>query len=216
MQFFLTTKRDKSKVLSYYERMRTKGIEPTVHTFKLLIDTYATLQPVDMDAAEGVLHDMTAAGVEPEAVHYASLVHAKGCVLHDIDGAKAIFDKVISEGRVRLQPCLYQAMFESFNANHVVSESEALLQDMTARGVEFTPYIANALIHGWTQEGDVEKAKQAFDRVPVGKREPSTYEAMVRAFLAAEDRDGAKAVVKQALSRGYPSAVAGKIAELVR
>jgi hypothetical protein len=39
---------------------------------------------------------------------------------------------------------------------------------------------------------------------------------MVRACLAAEKRDDAKQVVKEALGRGYPSAVAGKIAELVR
>ena len=52
--------------------------------------------------------------------------------------------------------------------------------------------------------------------VPMAKREPSTYEAMVRACLAAEKREDAQEVVKEALGRGYPSAVAGKIAELVR
>ncbi len=216
MQFFLTTKRDRSKVLAYYERMRSKGIEPTVHTFKLLIDTHATLEPVNMEAAEAVLQDMRSCGIEPEAVHYASLIHAKGCVLHDMAGARALFDAVISEGKIRPQPCLYQALFESMNANHMVADSDPLLQDMTSRGVDFTPYIANAFIHGWTLEKNVEKAKQAFDRVPVSRREPSTYEAMVRAFLAAEDRESARRVVREALSRGYPSAVAAKIAELVR
>ena len=69
-----------------------------------------------------------------------------------------------------------------------------LLADMSKRRVDFTPYIANALIHGWTLEKNVQKAKEAFARVPVGRREPSTYEAMVRAYLAAEDRDAAKVV----------------------
>ncbi|KAK3051910.1 hypothetical protein LTR09_006864 [Extremus antarcticus] len=216
MQFFLSTKRDRGKVLSYYEGMRSKGIEPTVHTFKLLIDTHATLEPVNMAAAEAVLEDMRSSGIEPEAVHYASLIHAKGCVLHDLPAARALFDSVIADGKVRPQPCLYQALFESLNANHMVAQSEALLQDMTARGVDFTPYIANALIHGWTLEKNVEKAKVAFDHVSISRREPSTYEAMVRAYLAAEQRDAAKVVVREALNRGYPSAVAGKIAELVR
>ena len=216
MQYFLTTKRDRSKVLSYYERMRSKGIEPTVHTFKLLIDTHATLEPVNMTAAEAVLEDMRASNIQPEAVHYASLIHAKGCVLHDIDGARALFDSVVAEGMIRPQPCMYQALFESLNANHMVPASDALLADMSSRGVDFTPYIANALIHGWTLEKNIAKAKAAFDRVPMGRREPSTYEAMVRAYLAAEDRGAAKGVVREALGRGYPSAVAGKIAELVR
>ena len=219
MQFFLGTKRDRSKVISYYERMRSKGIEPTVHTYKLLIDTHATLEPVNMPAAEAVLEEMRASSIEPEAVHYASLIHAKGCVLHDLPGARALFDTVLTEGRVRPQPCIYQALFESLNANHAVNDAHTiptLLADMSARGVEFTPYIANALIHGWTLEKDVVKAKEAFARVPLGRREPSTYEAMVRAFLAVEDREGARGVVREALGRGYPAAVAGKIAELVR
>jgi pentatricopeptide repeat protein len=215
MQYFLTTKRDRSKVISYYERMRSKGIEPTLHTYKLLIDTHATLEPVDMQAAEAVLADMAAAGLQPEAVHYASLIHAKGCVQHDLPAARAMFDTALS-ATVRPQPCLYQALFESFNANHQSELADSLLADMRARHVEYTPYIANALIHGWTLENDLNKAKQAFARVPASKREPSTYEAMVRACLAAEKRDDAKQVVKEALGRGYPSAVAGKIAELVR
>ncbi|WPH04716.1 Hypothetical protein R9X50_00760900 [Acrodontium crateriforme] len=215
MQFFLTTRRDRNKVLGYYERMVSKGIEPTVHTFKLLIDTHATLEPIDMPGAEAVLDSMRVSKIEPEAVHYASLIHAKGCVLHDLEGARKLFDFVAASG-IRMQPCLYQAMFESLNANHEPLASPALLADMERRGVEFTPYIANALIHGWTLEKDLTKAKQAFARVPMSKREPSTYESMVRACLAVADRDAAKAVVREALSRGYPNAVASKIAELVR
>lgn len=215
MQYFLSTKRDRSKVLSYYERMRSKGIEPTLHTYKLLIDTHATLEPVDMQAAEAVLAEMATAGVQPEAVHFASLIHAKGCVQHDLRAAQAMFDTALS-ATARPQPCLYQALFESFNANHKSELADGLLVDMRARHVEYTPYIANALIHGWTLENNLNKAKQAFARVPMAKREPSTYEAMVRACLAAEMRSDAKEVVKEALGRGYPSAVAGKIAELVK
>jgi len=216
MQYFLGTKRDRSKVLSYYERMRSKGIAPTMHTYKLLIDTHATLEPLNMSAAEAVLDQMHADGVQPEAVHYASLIHAKGCVLHDMDGARALFDTVIAADKIGPQPCMYQAVFESLSANHRIGESQPLLDDMRSRGVEFTPYIANALIHGWTLEKNLEKAKEAFERVPSSKREPSTYEAMVRAYLAVEQKDAARVVVKEALRRGYPSAVAGKIADLVR
>ncbi|KAJ9632457.1 hypothetical protein H2203_000862 [Taxawa tesnikishii (nom. ined.)] len=215
MQYFLNTKRDRSKVLAYYERMRAKGIAPTMHTYKLLIDTHATLEPVNMPAAEAVLESMRAAGEQPEAVHYASLVHAKGCVQHDMAGASALFDSLVAENKVRLQPCLYQALFESLVANHAIKDSEPLLADMRARRIEMTPYIANALIHGWTLERDVVKAREAFEQVGFQHREPSTYEAMVRAYLAVEDRESARAVVREALGRGYPSAVAGKIAELV-
>ncbi|KAF2239924.1 hypothetical protein EV356DRAFT_562684 [Viridothelium virens] len=215
MQFFLTTKRDRSKVLAYYERMRSKGIQPTPHTYKLLIDTYATLDTINMHEAERVLDQMKSAGEMPEAVHYASLIHAKGCVLHDVEGAKQMFDDVLGDPRIKIQPCLYQALFEAMVANHAVEATEPLLGSMRRRGVTMTPYIANALIHGWALKKDIKRAREVFDAVKRDSREPSTYEAMTRAYLAAEQKENATDVVREALSRGYPAAVANKIAELV-
>ncbi|KAJ4985691.1 pentatricopeptide repeat domain-containing protein [Stagonosporopsis vannaccii] len=215
MQFFLTTKRDRSKVLAYYERMRSKRIEPTTHTYKLLIDTYATLEPVDMDAAESVLEQIRIAGAVPEAVHYSSLIHAKGCVAHDMEGARRLFDTVLADARIRPQACLYQALFESMVANHQIADTDAVLADMQARRVEMTPYIANSLIHGWALAQNIDKAKAIYESVAESRREPSTYEAMTRAYMAVDDRAAAMSVVNEGLSRGYPAAVAGKILELV-
>ncbi|KAE9371403.1 putative pentatricopeptide repeat-containing protein [Stipitochalara longipes BDJ] len=215
MQFFLTTKRDKSKVLAYYERMKSKGIEPTNHTYKLLVDTHATLEPVNMPAAEAVLDLIRSTGQRPEAVHYSSLIHAKGCVMHDMEGARAVFDSVMADPSIRPQACLYQALFESMVANHQVTDTEPVLKEMSRRGVEMTPYIANTLIHGWANQKNIEKSKTIFSSVSREKREPSTYEAMTRAYLAVEDRDSARGVVQEMLSRGYPGAVANKILELL-
>lgn len=215
MQFFLTTKRDSQKVLSYYDRMQSRKIQPTMHTYKLLIDTYATLEPVNLPAAEGVLDTIRASGQSPEAVHYASLIHAKGCALHDMVGARLTFDAVLAGGDIRPQACLYQALFESMVASHCVSQTEEFLDSMAANRVEMTPYIANTLIHGWAMENMIAKSKAVYDSVGMEKREPSTYESMTRAFLTAEDRDGALAVVHEMLSRGYPSAVSSKILELL-
>ncbi|KAI9649817.1 hypothetical protein NHQ30_002399 [Ciborinia camelliae] len=215
MQFFLTTKRDKSKVLAYYERMKSKGIQPTNHTYKLLVDTHATLEPVDMAAAEAILDSIRSNGEKPEAVHYSSLIHAKGCVLHDMEGARKVFDSVMADSSIRPQACLYQALFESMVANHKVVDTESVLSDMSAKGVAMTPYIANTLIHGWANERNIEKSKTIFATVGREKREPSTYEAMTRAYLAVEDRESANNVVQEMLSRGYPGAVSNKILELL-
>ncbi|KAM3559652.1 hypothetical protein ARSEF4850_004022 [Beauveria asiatica] len=215
MQFFLTTKRDKAKVLAYYERMKAKSITPTSHTYKLLIDTHATLEPVNLAAAEEVMEQMTAAGQQPESVHYASLIHAKGCALHDLDGARKIFDSVAEKRSVPANASLYQAMFEGMVANHNVADTEPLLAQMRQRRVELTPYIANTLIHGWAAEKNLSKAQAIYDAVPREKREPSTYESMTRAFLAMEQRDEANSVVGEMLTRGYPSAVVNKVLELL-
>ncbi|KAL7629755.1 hypothetical protein AAE478_001278 [Parahypoxylon ruwenzoriense] len=215
MQFFLTTKRDKSKVLAYYERMKAKGIAPTAHTYKLLVDTHATLEPVNMTAAEAVLDMIRASGQQPEAVHYASLIHARGCVLHDMEGARKIFDSVMNDPSIPPNACLFQALFEAMVANHHVADTEAILSVMRQRKVELTAYIANTLIHGWASEKNIEKATSVYNSVGREKREPSTYEAMTRAFLAVENRDRAKMVVGEMLSRGYPSAVVNKVLELL-
>lgn len=215
MQFFLSTKRDKSKVLSYYERMKAKGIAPTSHTFKLLVDTHATLEPVNMTAAEAVLDMIRASGQHPEPVHYSSLIHARGCVLHDMEGARRIFDSVTRDPSIPSHPCIFQALFESMVANHHVADTETILSMMRTRRVEMTPYIANTLIHGWANEKNIDKARAVYSQVSREKREPSTYEAMTRAYLAVEQRERAKSVVTEMLTRGYPSAVVNKVLELL-
>ncbi|KAJ5656134.1 hypothetical protein N7507_008084 [Penicillium longicatenatum] len=215
IQYFLNTKRDRSKVLAYYERMQARNIKPTMHTYKLLVDAHASLEPIDMDAAEKVLESMKAAGQQPDAVHYASLIHAQGCVQHNLSAARKVFDSVIADRHVRPQPCLYQALFEAMVANNRVADTEEIVRGMMARNVEMTPYIANTLISGWAAEGNVMKAKTIYDSIGIKKREPSTYEAMTRAFLSADDRSSAATIVQEMMSRGYPPAVANKILDLV-
>jgi pentatricopeptide repeat protein len=215
IQYFLNTKRDRSKVLAYFERMKARNIKPTSHTYKLLIEAHATLEPINLGAAEAILDDIKSSGMQPEAVHYGSLIHAKGCVMHDMAAARATFDSVLSDSTIRPTDALYQNLFEAMVANHQVSDTSKVLEDMAARNVPLTPYIANTLIHGWAAEGNVEKAKSIYNSLGVSKREPSTYEAMTRAYLSAEDHQNASKVVQEMLRKGYPSAVAEKILLLI-
>jgi pentatricopeptide repeat protein len=215
IQYFLNTKRDRSKVLAYFERMKARNIKPTSHTYKLLIEAHATLEPINLGAAEAILDDIKSSGMQPEAVHYGSLIHAKGCVMHDMAAARATFDSVLANSSIRPTDALYQNLFEAMVANHQVSNTSKVLEDMATRNVPLTPYIANTLIHGWAAEGNVEKAKSIYNSLGVSKREPSTYEAMTRAYLSAEDHQNASKVVQEMLRKGYPSAVAEKILLLI-
>lgn len=215
IQYFLNTKRDRAKVLQYYGRMRSRDIKPTSHTYKLLIESYATLEPVNLTAAEAVLEDMKASGITPEAVHYGSLIHAKGCVLSDMTGARAVFDSVLADPAIRPTDNLYQNLLEAMVANHQVEETDAILADMHSHGIATTPYIANTLIHGWAGAGDIQKAKAVYDSLGVEKREPSTYEHMTRAFLSVDDHSSANNVVSEMLGKGYPNAVADKVLGLI-
>lgn len=64
-------------------------------------------------------------------------------------------------------------------------------------------------------EEGISKAESIWKSLGTEKREPSTYEAMVRAYLGAGDRSKAGDVLNEMMSRGYPSAVTGKVVELV-
>lgn len=45
IQFFITTKPDREKALSYFDAMLQAGVHPTGHTYKLLLDAYGSLAP---------------------------------------------------------------------------------------------------------------------------------------------------------------------------
>ena len=214
MQFYVKTKRDKKKVLEYYERMPAQNAERTPYTYQLLIQAHATLEPVDMNAAEAVFDTMRQDGLEPTGKHFSDIIHAKGCVLHDMAGARKAFDDVLASG-LRPEACLYQALIEAMVANHCVADTEEVVSSMRSRGVGMTPYIANNLIRGWAHENNVGKAEAIYNALGTSKREPSTYEAMTKAFLSVNDKSGAARVIREMLSRGYPAAVAGKISELL-
>ena len=135
--------------------------------------------------------------------------------MHDMAAARATFDSVLADSTIRPTDALYQNLFEAMVANHQVSDTSKVLEDMASRNVPLTPYIANTLIHGWAAEGNVEKAKSIYNSLGMSKREPSTYEAMTRAYLSAEDHHNASKVVQEMLRKGYPSAVAEKILLLI-
>ena len=45
MQFFITTRPDREKALSYFNAMLQLKVAPTGHTYKLLLDAYGSLEP---------------------------------------------------------------------------------------------------------------------------------------------------------------------------
>jgi len=220
MQHFLTPAHaSRTKVLDYAARMAAAGIEPTAHTYKLLIDAHASLDVPDLPAAHAVLASIPAPG--PQAVHYAALIHATGCVLHDLPAARALFDDVLRGKKCAPEATLYQALFEAIVANRACTDDVVgpLRADMRERRVGLTAYIANTLISGWSGSGSSEgpaKARAVYEELGRERREPSTYEAMARACLAAGEMGIARSVVGEAMRRGYPAAVVGRIVELVK
>ncbi|KAF3177026.1 hypothetical protein TWF106_001643 [Orbilia oligospora] len=224
IQFFVHTKHNRTKALYYYERMRSLNIAPTSFTYKLLIEAHVTCDPPDLKSGEDIIRQMRAERVPVEAQHHAAIIHAKGCVLGDVAGARESFDKALRDPSVKADTTVFQAYIESLVANHRVRETPEIVALMQAKHIQMTPYIANPLIHGWALEGEIEKSRVLYDSLypdpsrghSANKREPSTYEAMTRAFLAVNDHDSAMGVVNEMASRSYPPPVMTRVLDLIR
>lgn len=215
MQFYVQNKRDRAAALEYYGKIRARSMVPTAHTYKLLIDAYGSLDPPDMHMADDVLKIIRSDGQKVMPVHHAALIHARGCVLHDCHAAESYFASAVTSG-IEPDESMYQALIESLVANHQTGDAMRVVSQMKSRGMRLTPYIANTLIHGWALDRDLPRAKEVFSELRNGVRpEPSTYEAMARAYLSAGDRAGVDGILQEMLSRGYPVAVINRVSTLV-
>lgn len=116
------------------------------------------------------------------------------------------------------------------------------LDRLRRSGVHMTAYIVNLLIRGYAAAGDIEQARSVFESLadpPVGVaapnnhaphdvtapsrispnelvyREPSTWEAMVRAELGNSNRDHAIALIRRVQERQYPESIVNRISGIM-
>lgn len=223
LQFYVQTKQDRGEALRFYEKMRAQLLTPSAHTYKLLIDAYATIEPVDLHSAENILKLIASDRQRPTSAHYAALIHAYGCVKQDLEMAKSWFHRAIDSkfhSRVAPDEAMYQALIEAYVANHKVAECDTIFKHMESNNIKLTVYMANHLIHGWTVAGNLEQARRVFDLLTIEKnglygREPSSYEQMTRTYLAMGDRAGALALVDEMKTKGYPAAVVARVTDIL-
>ncbi|KAL1916678.1 uncharacterized protein VTP21DRAFT_5382 [Calcarisporiella thermophila] len=222
MQFYTRQQPDRARCLHYFSEMKAAGIRPSQHTYKLLIEAFAVVEPQDLDAARQLLEDMRLSGVKPAATHYATLIHAHAS-RGDVVGAERLFEEM--RKRVVPDDTPYQALLEAYVEQGNISKIESLMNGMLRDGVQSTPYIKNLLIRAHGQS-DLARAEMIFgsmtdDKSPGGAmggavlREPSTYEAMVRVYLLHGETERAKWCVDRMSSLGYPELVIKPVAELL-
>ncbi|KAH9927853.1 hypothetical protein B0H21DRAFT_124526 [Amylocystis lapponica] len=251
MQLYTHTKPDRDRVLHYYDALRAANVKPTAHTYKLLLDAYGCIQPVDLPAMEKVFDHLTA-GSKPivQSTHWAALINAWGCVQKDLDKALSIFNSVATHPSTRLSGAAFPdaVIFEALINVLVTLRRPDLIplyaQRLSSYHIHMTAYIANLLIRGYASAGDIERARDVFEglvdppegmaalhnhaphdneprgltHVPEGApvyREPSTWEAMVRAELGNGNRDRAVALLERAQARKFPPAVYNRISGIM-
>ncbi|EAU82422.1 pentatricopeptide repeat protein [Coprinopsis cinerea okayama7 len=244
MQVYTTTKPDRERALWYYEEMKKAGVHPTAHTYKLLLDLYGSVEPLDIASMERVFEELKRnPRIQLQGTHFASLVNAYGCVLKDLDKAIATFDSIPSHlvnGKPLIADAVvYEAMVNALVANKRTDLIPAFMERMSQDQVHMTAYVANFLIKGYANVGDIDQARSIFESMsdpPTGVaapnnhaphdpsaagesvgvmepvyREPSTWEAMIRAELGVGNRDRAYELLERLKVRQYPEAVFNRI-----
>ncbi|KAK7471322.1 hypothetical protein VKT23_002731 [Stygiomarasmius scandens] len=243
MQLYTTTKPNRERSLYYYDLMKKHRVHPTEYTYKLLMETYV-IEPIDIPMVERVFSQLVSnRRLVVQGSHFATLINAYGCVAKDLDKAIAVFDSISTHPRgPAMDALVFEAMINVLVAHRRVDLIPDYVAKMSASGVHMTAYIMNLLIKGYAAAGDVEKARELFESLmdpPEGVaaahnhaphdprltmaidpmapvyREPSTWEAMIRAELGAGHRERALALLERLKARQYPEAVFNRISGIL-
>jgi len=216
LQYYVHTKRDRKAALEVYDKLRTAaGLTPSAHTYKLLIDMYSTIEPVDVEAAYNVLKIIKEDNSEATTQHFAALLFARGVGQGDLEGAKQFYQELVKNKRVRPDKAVFQALLEAYVMNDNVRETPKVLEEMVNYGVDLNAYMANILIRGWAS-ASLAKSVGLFDYIfQAGIAEPSSYESIIRAFMYHGDLVSAGNVLNLMRSNGYPQPVIQKVESLL-
>jgi pentatricopeptide repeat protein len=224
IQFYVRQQPDREKALSYFAELRRCRIKPSAHTYKLLMEAYCSIAPYDMPTAYRMLSEMELRDrVHPSATHYATLIYSYGILQRDVRSADRVFEEM-SKKHVAKDEVVYQAILDTLISNDQMERAEELYATMrTEIARSACPYIENVFIRGYGQRGHLEKARHMFDAMSDDKinhsneviREPSTFEAMVRAYADNDQFGQAKQVFELMVQREFPEKVTAVVAELV-
>ncbi|WVO14756.1 hypothetical protein L204_102394 [Cryptococcus depauperatus] len=163
MQFYLQTQPNRDRFFHYYSELQRAHVHPSAHTYKLLLDAYATLAPSDLSAMEFVFSQLVSdKTVKVQGTHWASLISAYGLHGNDLTKAKEIFEKVPEKGGAH-DPVVWEAWLNVLSQKGSIEQLEQERQRMIDSGVQPTAYVFNVLINGYSRAGNITQARQVFE-----------------------------------------------------
>lgn len=224
IQHFVQTKKDRPKAFYYWDKLVARAIPPTAHSYRLLIEAYGHLEPIDSVAAESVIGLMQANRVKIDTIHIAALISMYGLFLDDLPAARRLFDfwTAGAKPRIIVDNLMYQSIIETYLRAGDLKGMEILLAQMKQRGIPLSAYIANLAIESYGNVQKVDLARSFFDKLPtngVGHhthgKEPSTYESMIKAYNAAEMPQKSREILDLLKQQHYPEAIVSRAAGLI-
>lgn len=161
IQYYVYSRPQRERALHYYEKMQAAGVRPSAHTYKLLLDMWGTIEPVQPDRQQTVFAKLSADRlVSVQGTHWASLIHTHGTVLRNLDRAIEIFESIadqapMSRAGVSTVPnaVVYESLLAVFVAHGRTDLMPAYTTRMLGQDILPTAYIANLLIKGYAADG---------------------------------------------------------------
>ncbi|KAG0011033.1 hypothetical protein BGZ82_003182 [Podila clonocystis] len=223
IQFYVRQKKDRAAALDYYEDMLARKLLPTEHTYTLLIEAFACIQPYDLTEANRLIQSMRRGPVRATEAHYGALIHAYGVEHRDVSTAEVCFNNMRKAGIVPKGPA-YQSLIESYITNKQVARAVKVRNELLASGQPSSAYIENTLIRGYGHDGNIDAAESVFNamtdpfapKIPgTIVKEPSSYQSMVTAYLENELLDKAYATLAKMKNQHYPELVIKPVEEAI-
>jgi pentatricopeptide repeat protein len=168
MQLHLQTHPSRELVLHYYNQMVQAEVAPSAHTYKLLLDAYGNLPPVDLPAMQQVFENLcNDSRVAVAGTHWASMIHAAGISAGDAKKACEIFDSIAthrsSQYLKTIEPVCWEALMHVLAEHKMIDEMDAYRGKMTEQDAKPTAYVNNMLIKGYANVGLIEKSRAIFE-----------------------------------------------------
>ncbi|KAG0333230.1 hypothetical protein BG000_009347 [Podila horticola] len=227
IQFYVRQKKDRQAALKYYEDMLQRRLTPTEHTYTLLIEAHACIQPYDLTEANRLIQSLKRGPVRASESHYGALIHAYGVEHRDLSTAETVFENMRKSGIVPKGPA-YQSLIESYITDGQVNKAVELRNRLLESGQPSSAYIENTLIRGYGQSSDIASAERVFEAMsdPHGNgssgaqggvitKEPSTYQSMVSAYLENGMVDRAYETLARMRRQHYPELVVKPVEEAI-
>lgn len=167
MQMHLQTQPSRELVLHYYNQMIQANVSPSAHTYKLLLDAYGTLQPIDLDAMQKIFDNLCKdRRVDVQGTHWASLIHAYGNVAGEPEKAIEIFESIPSHPSTLskdVEPVCWEAVLNVLASAKMADRMEGYVARMQQQHVRRTAYVNNMLIRGYAAVGKLDKSREIFE-----------------------------------------------------
>ncbi|KAJ9116850.1 hypothetical protein QFC22_004507 [Naganishia vaughanmartiniae] len=186
MQMHLQTQPSRELVLHYYNQMIQANVSPSAHTYKLLLDAYGTLQPIDLDAMQKVFDNLCRdRRIDVQGTHWASLIHAYGNVAGQPEKAIEIFESIPSHASTRskdIEPVCWEAILNVLASAKMADRMEEYVSRMRQQHIRPTAYINNMLIRGYAAVDKLEKSREIFEGMQdavMGVAAPNNHPALL-------------------------------------